>query len=30
MWVKGDGHQVLDRVCGLGLQGFAKEGGEIV
>ena len=30
MWVRGDGRLVLVRVCGLGHQGFAKEGGEIV
>ena len=30
MWVRGDGHQVLDRACGLWYQGFAKEGAEIV
>ncbi len=30
MWVKGDGHQVLDRACDLWHQEFAKEGVEIV
>lgn len=26
MWVRGDGHLVLVRACGLWHQGFAKEG----